>query len=254
MKTAKQILSEIKSKLSGIKSLRPDSFQACCPAHEDDKASLTVSIGQHNDRVILHCHAGCDYESILDKLGMVKKDLYVGKGKKEIEALYDYLDADGNLKHQTVRFKGKDFKQRRPDGKGDWLWSLQGITPILYRLPDIIACPDKLIYTVEGERDADRLASMGFLATTNPLGAGKWRPQYTETLKGRNVALIADNDEPGRKHIEAVAQSLLGKAASIKVIRLPDLPDKGDVSDWLDNGGTGEALLLFIYRPCQISH
>ena len=95
----------------------------------------------------------------------------------------------------------------------------------------------------EGEKDADRLGTYDLVATTNPMGAGKWRDEYAEALRGRAVAILPDNDEPGRQHALEVARSLQGKAVSIKVVELPGLPEKGDVSDWLDAGGTAGRLL-----------
>lgn len=241
MKTANQILSVIKSKLKKVCSEKTGSFLARCPAHKDDKSSLSVSIGKHKDRVVLFCHAGCSFETVLERLGMNQTDLYVKRGKKEIVAIYDYFDESGKLKHQTVRYNNKEFSQRHPDGKGDWIWNLQGIQPVLYRLPELIAAPNEVIYVVEGEKDVDRLLNIGILATTNPMGAGKWRSGYSETLKGRNVALIADNDESGHKHADTVAQSLMN-IASVKIVNLPGLPNKGDVSDWLNGDGTAEKL------------
>ena len=73
---------------------------------------------------------------------------------------------------------------------------------------------------VEGEKDADRLRALGFVATTNPQGAGKWRPEYAEILAGKRVVVLPDNDDAGRKHAGKVAASLRGKAASVKVLGL----------------------------------
>jgi hypothetical protein len=94
----------------------------------------------------------------------------------------------------------------------------------------------------EGEKDVDALSDLGFVATTNAQGAGKWRPEYTEELHGRRVVLLPDNDEPGEKHAETVARALGGVATEVRILRLPNLPAKGDVSDWLHADGTREAL------------
>ncbi len=115
--------------------------------------------------------------------------------------------------------------------------------PVLYNLPVLKTTdPSVTVWVCEGEKDADRLGSYDLVTTTNPMGAGKWRDEYSETLCGRAVAILPDNDEPGRKHAREVAQSLQGKAVSVKVVELPGLPQKGDVSDWLDAGGTVERL------------
>jgi putative DNA primase/helicase len=148
---------------------------------------------------------------------------------------------------QVVRFKPKDFAQRRPDGKGGWKWNLDGIERVLYRLSELLAAdPLETVFVAEGEKDADRLAVLGFVATANPEGAGKWREEFTATLKGRHVAILQDTDEAGCLHAEKVARALYIEAASVKVVALPILPDKGDVSDWLDAGNTMEDLLKFV--------
>ena len=162
-----------------------------------------------------------------------------------IVATYGYRDAGGTLRHQTVRYDPKAFKQRRPDGKGDWVWNLAGVDRVLYRLPELLAAPDRAVFIVEGEKDADALARLGLLATTCAEGAGKWQRNadaYAAALAGRHVVILPDNDEPGRMHAQGVAVSLAGTAASVRIVALPDLPEKGDVSDWLAAGGTREAL------------
>ncbi len=164
--------------------------------------------------------------------------------KRRIVKTYDYLDENGNLVSQTVRYDPKGFSQRRPKPGGGWIWNLQDVQLILYRLQEILVA-DKGTRTLvcAGEKDADTAAELGFLATTNPLGEGKWRHEYSEALRGRPVVIIAHNDEAGRKHAEDVAHSLYGKAASIKVINLPGVPEGGgDLTDWTDAGRTREEL------------
>jgi putative DNA primase/helicase len=158
-----------------------------------------------------------------------------------------YRDARGKLLHEAVRFDPKDFAQRRPDGAGGYIWNLDGIERVPYRLPELLAAnPDALNFLPEGEKDVERLAALGLVATTNPEGAGKWRDEYTAVLKGRHVAILPDHDEEGRKHAEKVARALFGEATSVKVVALPGLPEKGDVSDWLDAGNTVEDLLRIV--------
>ncbi len=160
---------------------------------------------------------------------------------------YDYRDECGDLLFQTLRFEPKDFRQRRPDGKGGWIWNLEGVRRVLYLLPEILADTlNRPVLVVEGERDADALHDIGLLATTNPMGAGKWLPEYSEQLRGRRVVILPDNDEPGQKHATQVAESLHGKAAGITLVNLPNLPPKGDVSDYLAAGNTKEDLLKLI--------
>src|SRR5262249_35656556 len=166
--------------------------------------------------------------------------------KPRIVATYDYRDEQGNLLYQTVRYDPKDFRQRRPDGKGSWLWNLQGVRRVLYRLPQLYAAPtEQPVFLPEGEKDVDNLTKVGLPATTNACGAkAEWLPDYSESLRGRHVFIISDNDDPGRDHAEAAAQALYGVADGVTVLVLPDLPEKGDVSDWLEIEGNDKEALL----------
>jgi hypothetical protein len=72
--------------------------------------------------------------------------------------------------------------------------------------------------------------------------AGNWRPEYNRYFKDKDVVILPDNDAPGRKHALSVARHLQDTAKSIKILELPGLPEKGDVSNWLEAGGTAEEL------------
>ncbi|MEM1346036.1 MAG: DUF3987 domain-containing protein, partial [Pseudomonadota bacterium] len=164
--------------------------------------------------------------------------------RPRIVATYDYCGEDGHLLFQVLRTAPKSFRQRQPDGRGGWDWSVKGAQKVLYRLPELLAAPPEApVFIVEGEKDADRLASLGLIATANAGGAGKWQAGYAKTLAGRRVTVLPDNDSAGRAHAEAVKQSLTGEARAVAVLDLDGLPEKGDVSDWLDAGGTPERLL-----------
>ena len=118
---------------------------------------------------------------------------------------------------------------------------------VLYRLPEILkADPLQMVFICEGEKDANTLIAHGLIATTNSDGAGKWLDGYSTTLENRRVAILPDNDDKGKKHAERVARSLYGKAESIRVVNLPNLPIEGDVSDWLESGGTIKRLLELV--------
>lgn len=159
------------------------------------------------------------------------------KSSGNIVATYDYRDADGSLITQAVRMEPKDFRQRKPKPGGGWDWRVKGCKLVPYRLPEFLADAEATIFIVEGEKDADCLAAIGLQATCNAGGAGKWKAEHASYLKGRNVAVLPDHDEAGQKHSQQVAASLHGVAASVKVVSLPGLPEKGDVSDWIDNHG-----------------
>jgi hypothetical protein len=102
---------------------------------------------------------------------------------------YSYADESGMLLYQVIRLEPKDFRQRRPDGNGGWIWSLGGTRRVLYRLPRLRSAIERAetIYIVEGEKDADALGEFGLTATTNAGGANKWRLEYAETLRGADV-------------------------------------------------------------------
>ena len=158
-----------------------------------------------------------------------------------IVAEYGYEDGSGSLLYQVVRFEPKDFRQRRPDGKGGWIWNLKGIRRVLYLLGEILTATSVLV--CEGEKDCETARQLGLAATCNPGGAGKWRDEYSETLREKSIAIIADGDEPGRKHAQQVAASLHCKAETVKVL---ELPDAKDLSEWVKKGGTRDALLQLI--------
>jgi hypothetical protein len=165
-------------------------------------------------------------------------DLFDDALQPQIAATYDYSNEQGDLLYQVVRYEPKDFKQRRPDGNGGWIWNLKGVQRVLYRLPEVLA--QESIFVCEGEKDCDTARGLGLVATCNPGGAGKWRGEFSEALRGKQVCIIADADEPGRKHVQQVATSLVGKAESMKIL---ELPRAKDLSEWVERGGTREALM-----------
>ncbi|MDK3021721.1 VapE family protein [Cupriavidus taiwanensis] len=164
-----------------------------------------------------------------------------------VVAAYDYYDADGVLLFQVCRLDPKDFRQRRPDGNGGWSWSVKGVQPVPYRLPQLLARPDDPVFIAEGEKDCDALTALGLVATCNAGGANKWPDALTQYFAGRHVVVLPDNDESGREHVQLVTRKLSGVAASVRVLDLaphwPAMPYKGDVSDWLAAGHDAAELL-----------
>ncbi len=229
--------------LQGVRQTA-NGWQARCPGHNDATASLSVALGE-DGRTLLHCHAGCPTDVVVQAIGWTLKDLMPSdNGKPQIVTTYDYRDESGELLFQVVRFYPKDFRQRRPVEGGGWCWKLDGVRRVLYRLPELAAAdPTATIFVVEGEKDCDRLARLGIIATCNPGGALKWRSEYADHLRRRRVIVIPDNDEPGRRHAEQVAAAVGGVAAFVGILELPGLAKPGgDVADWLDTGRTVEEL------------
>lgn len=161
------------------------------------------------------------------------------------EEVYPYPDEDGVVRYAVARFEGKKFLQARPNGNGGWEWGRKGTDPLLFRLEQLIegAAQDKLIVIPEGEKDVLRLESLGFVATCNSGGARKFPESSVSHFRNARVAILPDNDETGKKHAHEVADLLIGIAASVKVVELDNLPEKGkDVSDWFDAGHTVDEL------------
>ncbi len=247
MNHSAETLDRLRSGLKGWRHTgQKDQYEARCPVHDDGTASLSVGI--KGDKIVMKCHAGCATNDILAAVGLKMADLMPPKPSRskrgKIVATYDYHSVDGTLLSQAVRFEPKGFSQRKPKPGGGWLWKVDGVKRVPYRLPELAKADHAApLFVVEGEKDVDRLRSIGLVATCNAAGAGKWTVEHSEYLRGRHVVILPDNDKTGREHAQSVAKSLAGIAASCKVVALPGLPDKGDVSDWLDNGGTIDELM-----------
>lgn len=227
-------------------------WQARCPAHDDDRPSLSVHTGD-DGRVLINCHAGCGFADVLAALDLGTRDLFPDNGQakdkavvptRRISETYDYEDERGELLYQVVRFEPKDFRQRRPNDDGGWIWDLKGVRRVLYRLPELLkADPSSTVFICEGEKDVDRLRSHGLMiATCCAGGAVKWKHVDDSPLHGRHVVVIPDNDRPGINHAQQVAAALHGKAASVKVLGPLVEIEHGDASDFLDDGGDPEDL------------
>jgi RecA-family ATPase len=148
---------------------------------------------------------------------------------------------DGELLYEVLRMEPKSFRQRRPLADGGYTWSLGDVQPVLYRLPELFKFPDATVFLCEGEKDADRVASLDLTATTIS-GSTTWAPELAEPLRGRDVIILVDNDAPGAAKAEKAARALHSVAASVRLVLLPNLPPGGDVSDYLDASNSKEQL------------
>lgn len=226
---------------------RGSQWQARCPAHDDRTPSLSFMQGLDGSAVY-RCHAGkegCPFDAILKALdlwvehgnGQVRKRHTVDNGnrgrptpqngqqkkpgRRRIVSEYSYIDEHGELLFQVLRFVPKGFSQRRPYGDG-WIWDLRGVRRILYHLPAILEPirRDSVVWIVEGEKDADRLADAGLLSTSCPGGAGKWARVDDTPLVDRDVVIVPDADDDGQRHALDVARRLRGRARSVRIIAL----------------------------------
>jgi 5S rRNA maturation endonuclease (ribonuclease M5) len=246
-----EVRSPIENVLDRLERVRPSgsNWSARCPAHDDQHNSLSVDEGD-DGQVLLYCHAGCSTEDILDRLGVEWPDLFPNdtSGLGTPEAVYPYVDAEGSVLFEVVRLPGKRFLQRRPDPDvpGEYLWNLDGVERVLYRVPRVLQAvkAGEPVYVAEGEKDVEALERAGATATCNPGGAGKWRQEYSEALRGARVVVVADLDEPGGKHAVKVAEMLAGVAASVEVVE----PVEG--KDATDHLAAGHALTDF--RPLGV--
>lgn len=216
------------------------------PGHSEKDRSLAIKLApQLAEGFVVHSHAGDDAMACKDyvrsKVGLPAFAIgsaTATKPTRVVVAEYVYKLADGTpyLKVQRVLKDGrKDFPQLRRDGDR-WVYGKPDGPKIPYRLPELLAKPKSGVFICEGEKDADRLTSLGFVATSASEGAGKWTADLNGYFNNRSVYILADNDEAGEKHAVEVATNLSAVAKSVRIVRLPGLPPKGDVSDWLDAG------------------
>jgi Protein of unknown function (DUF3987)/CHC2 zinc finger len=251
--TSGEVSTYYAARVPHLKQRRAAEWRGPCPIHhgKNDNFAVDPETGRW------FCHSACgrggdilELEAALaggdfptrkaEVFGLVGRVETPPKpAARRIVTTYAYRDEAGKLLFEVVRFDPKGFAQRRPDGRGGWVWNLEGVRLVPYRLPQLLR--SKWAFVVEGEKDADALARWNLVATCNPMGAGKWRPDYSEHLRGRRVAVIPDNDAPGRRHAAAVAESLLAVGVETRIL---ELPAGKDVSEWAEAGpGTREELL-----------
>lgn len=247
--TKDQIRQYFTTRLPNERIARTAQTSVHCPFHEDRSASMSINL----EKGVWHCHAGCgeggmvEFETriskcdkqaawgnICDLVGVKQTSVF----RQQPEAVYQYRDSLGRLVFEKLRYPGKHFTQRRPDGKGGWEYKLSDCIKPLYNLPRVVTSTHIVI--CEGEKDADNVNALGLgtaeyplVATTNFDGAGKWREEYAPYFAGRHVVIFPDNDAIGNAHAETVARSVSKYAEGVKVIHLPGLLEKQDVSDYL---------------------
>jgi putative DNA primase/helicase len=240
-----------------------------CPFHDDRQASVSL----HVDRGVWNCHAGCGSGGILEFekrfsncdtttawanigniCGVKNQNLF----QQRPDATYAYVDEDSTLLFEKLRFPGKKFVQRAKDASGKWIYKLDGMRKVLYRLPEVVRASEVVI--CEGEKDADRVSALKLsghpdaplsriAATTNFDGAGKWRAEYSPYLTGKHVVIFPDNDAPGKNHARQVAASVSVYAMDVRIVELPGLPEHGDVSDFLELHSADELLKVIQKTP-----
>lgn len=205
-----------------------DGLYVHCSREEHAGAIDRNDAGLYAHRMQGPCKCGLTHGEAVS--GVLPRDAF--------EATYDYVDERGALLFQVVRKPGKRFLQRCPDGAGGWIWRLGEARRVLYRLRDLLEDDaDRTVHIVEGEKDVETLTTKGYLATCNPMGAGKWSAvadHARDVLRDRDVVIVADRDDVGRRHALEVADSLRGVARSL-VTMTPPAPFK-DATDMVQAG------------------
>lgn len=255
---------EIKTFLSafeGVKQTGDRQFICKCPAHDDKKASLSITYDPNVDKIALHCHAGCNTEDILSRVGYSMKDLMpteeepqkpLQRWQYNLKAEYRYHDAAGNYLYSKLRYEGEGIEGKRisyariingeyQKGKGDAKSSL-------YNLPELLKAikNGRRVYYVEGEKDVETLRKNGMIATTAG-GTGDWKSEYADCFIGASdVVIIADRDEAGKNLVDKVSKDIRGIVYKHKIIT-PSGRNHGDVTDYLtDEGGSIDELFKII--------
>ena len=245
-------MAEFLARLVNVQPHGDGRWMAQCPAHDDRRNSLSVKVGKKHP-IVVYCHAGCQRTLVLDTLHLTFADISAPSQNgpraprtrsapaRTIVATYDYCGPDGALRYQVVRFDPKDFRQRRPDPDrpGEYLWNLDGIERVPYRLDEIqgwCRMGQTTVVIVEGEKDADALWDLGIPATTNAGGAGGWGEALSRWLTAagvREVLVVPDNDEPGRAHAAQAIAACRGEGLVARLLLLDGLEAHGDASDFL---------------------
>ena len=226
-----------------------------CPVEGHKKFHWCVTIDTAQN--LFHCNdcgkggTVIDWEALEKKIEPAEAMRQLSGGRNganppatrpQIIATYDYTDEAGKLLFQCVRLEPKAFKQRRPDDNGGWKWDMQGVRRVPYRLPEFLKA--QTICIAEGEKDVDTLCTLGFTATTNPLGAKKWRDEYSEVLRGKDVIIFGDDDKDGREHVAVVIKSLQNKAKSITQIKFP----AHDITDYIKSFSSADQAKITIEK------
>jgi AAA domain/Toprim-like len=249
--TLEEIARAIGGDVSGNQVIAPG------PGHSGQDRSLSVTLSTSDPAgYVVHSFAGDDpiicKDYVRERLGQPQWQPRGGNGyeRDPVIASYIYKNANGKPYLRVQRTAAKKFWQQHLNGDGTgWQKGAPKGPRIPYRLPELLAADSAVpVYIVEGEKDADRLASLGFVVTTSSGGSnGKWTPELSEPFAGRTVYIVPDNDEPGEKYAQRVAQHLHGIAAKVAIVEMPGLGPRAidhgtDVSDWFDLGNQPENL------------
>lgn len=266
MKTREQIIAEnpIVPYLTrrGAEFRRNGKEASClCPLHPDRSPSFRVN-EQKKTWFCDPCGIGgsiIDLMMKLESLSLAEVMKRLGgesessfespperSSRGKVIATYDYQNAVGETTFRVLRMEPKDFRQQGRFGD-KWEWTMDGIERVLFMLPKVLKAD--FVWIVEGEKDALSLDSLGLTATCNPGGAGKWQDNYSESLRGKEVILCGDNDEPGKRHMDKVEAAISGCVKSTRRIALPE--EFKDVTEFLSSFPTKASGGLALYEMAE---
>jgi putative DNA primase/helicase len=245
---------------------RGDDLRARCPAHGGESSdSLSVREGE-GGQMLLHCFHGCEFEDIMEALDLDPGDL-APSGKANgrpigspsdkdgevipvdelpgtIDEYYAFQEDDGTYLY-VQRHKGAYYRVVGFDEDGDPLFKrgLTGVDPVLYGLPELKEAIDNgsIVVHTEGCKDARAATKRLGMAGVTSGGTTSWKSEFAHNYEGaKEVWIVPDNDGGGYSYALQVAQDLVSVVETVKILVLPDLPDKGDLTDWLDAGHTSD--------------
>ena len=260
-----------------VKTKRGDQYQCTCPAHDDKKASLSIMYDRKDNKALLYCHAGCNYEAVLSSIGMTKSDPFFDKTSWDIpekekwiqyiekstghtvDQYYHHIDLSGKYVCTKIRLIPKDFRYGIVDDDNRIHLGLNG-----KHRKDLCAfyCKDykrfkksiqegKPVFYVEGEKDVNTLYRYGMDAVTCG-SATDWCADVAEVFAGASkVVIFADNDESGKKSAYKIMGDIKARLdiSTEVIIPAPDV-NKGDVSDLAEIHGKKGVMQLY-NRSCE---
>ncbi|PLS84864.1 MAG: hypothetical protein CYG60_15595 [Actinobacteria bacterium] len=264
-------LSPVDKVLDRLEEYKADKggYRARCPAH-NGASDTSLSIKEGDDgRVLLTCHASCGLRDIVDALGLGVVDLFAHNGlnghrskspakkpttkktdREEKTLTTDELP-DGTYWEFTTlvgevlyvqRHKGGYYRKVGEDSWRGGKGALDDVSQVLYNLPELVegVRDGKTVYHLEGPKDVETAREkLGVVATTSG-SVSSWKAEFKSFYTGADAVIVPDNDGPGHEYADTVARDLLPVARSVKVVELPGLGEKEDLTDWLDAGHTAE--------------
>lgn len=235
-------------------------YMACCPAHDDENPSLSIS--ENSGKILMNCFAGCTIEAICSSLDLQVSDLFEKSGNESREKtnriVYSYKDEHGHELYRKIRIepgsngKAKEFFCEHTEN-GQIIKNLKGCRKVLYRLPELLRAISnkKSIYLVEGEKDVDKLYECGLTGTT-AIDSLSWPDEFTELLKDADIVILYDMDKTGFERRDLLCQRLNRRVRRLRVVTLPGLEYQEshgkDISDWLASGNTSIKLLEILTK------